>query len=268
MYTSINAIYAYTPNEENKMMSSDICIQVQTKEGGSNYIKYASTTYIEFSPQACFSGVGIPYSNPAVLESVVACSNGGSVEGTYTPHENGTEKTVKAALTSLNLHNTRATLVDDILLLVMPVHAQCEFESNELKERAVLAAAALKCGLDAAIRLYPSSRPAVVLKFAAMDADVLSDACANKGFAAYFHKEEDTDLVSFVFALPANAPAPTIISEGSTVSFVVPASKYTIFPGDQKQIRRHWLTINRVACALVTVALAVALVLYFVIRSQ
>ena len=85
-------------------MSTDICIQVQTKEGGSNYIKYATTTYVEFSSQTCLSGVGIPYSNPAVLEAVVACSNGGSVEGTYTPHENGTEKTVKAALTSLNLH--------------------------------------------------------------------------------------------------------------------------------------------------------------------
>lgn len=240
-------------------MAEELCIQVQLKEGGTNYIKHGKTTYVAFSEKShdvAISGIGSICGNSTVLEALVACSNSGSIATDYTPIEGGDAKMLQVPLSTLNLQATRAVQIDGLMLLAMPMHAQCDFKSNEMKERAALAVASAKLGIASASRIGQKENVAIALRLSAMDAAELEVQCAAENMAVYFETMPESTLTNFAFFMPANATMPRMETEGTTVSFFLEQPLALPMPGT-KQLSSMNVT-HRVIAIVFSVFLLIA----------
>tara|TARA_Y100001938_G_C8016098_1_gene392649 strand:- start:340 stop:1092 length:753 start_codon:yes stop_codon:yes gene_type:complete len=247
-----------------------VCIQIQLTEGGSNHLKYDSTAFVTFATnpnRVQFDGIGSEFDNSTVLEAMVACSNSGYIEGTYVPITGGTEKTVRAPLTQLNLQCTRAIKINDLLVIALPVEPKCIFEQNEMKERAALASAAINCAMAAANRIDPHARPAIALQMAAMDVEELVASCAEANISAQITLKNNTDeLTNFVFATYDNNLPENVDVIGSTISFLMPSAHMT---DPHKQLKQQLTTTaTKTTFVLIAIAICVALTTYAIVITD
>lgn len=205
--------------------SSSPCFQCQLQDGGTCHVKFPTTTFVYFSEKSkrvTFEGAGKVYDNGTVLEAIVACSDNGYISGSYTPVQEGSEKIVRLPLSALNLQATRAVQSDDVILMAIPAQPAVNFEANEMKERAVLATAAIKCALKAAARIVPHARHAVALKLSGMNLEELMLGCTAENISLETNAVNDQDdLASFAFATLENSCPQNIVKEGTTISYIM-----------------------------------------------